>query len=233
MNGSQGPHGAWPPPPGWPPEFPPTGPPTEPPDPRPPEPRPVYPPVPMVYEEAPTLQNLADRLLDQRLVMVTGHLDLARATEAAARVMLLDGSGDDPIQLVLSCRDGDLIAAMALADTVELVGVEVRSLCSGSIGGPALLPFAVASRRLAQPHATFQLNEPTMEIEGRSTDISSETALHADLLADMHRRLAAASGKRVDTVAEDLRRRRFLSAVEAKAYGLVDEILRPGHLRSV
>lgn len=113
---------------GTPPEIPP---PWTPPDK--PLPTPGCPPVPIVFDAPAPPDDLADRLLERRIVMVNGRLDLTRANEAAARLMLLDGCGDDPIQLVLSCPDGDLIAATALADTVELVGVEVRTVASGVV----------------------------------------------------------------------------------------------------
>ena len=185
----------------------------------------------MVYEDRPQVDNLAERLLEQRRVLVSGRLDLAASTEAAARLMLLDGTGDDPIELVLSCPDGDLVAAMALADTVELVGVELRTLAAGSVGGPAVLPFAVGGRRVAQPHATFRLLEPRLEVQGAASDVIAETARHTEAAADLCRRLAAATGQSAATVAADLRGRRVLTAQDAMAYGLVDEIQR--RLRSV
>ncbi|MGH9214116.1 MAG: ATP-dependent Clp protease proteolytic subunit [Acidimicrobiales bacterium] len=208
--------------PPWPPEVPPPGPPGQPGRPRPP----TYPPVPLVYEGRPLGDQLAERLLDQRRVLVGGRLDLATATDAAARLMLLDGTGDEPIDLMLSCPDGDIIAAMALADTVELVGVELRTLCAGSVGGPAVLPFALGSRRLAQPHASFRFTEPRLDVEGRTTRIVEETARHADLVDDLYRRIAAATGQPVGTIADDFRRHRLLTAPEAKAYGLIDEVQR-------
>jgi ATP-dependent Clp protease protease subunit len=193
----------------------------------------VYPPVPVVYEEPAFRDDLADRLLEQRIVMVSGALDLARATDAAARLMLLDGSGDEPIQLVMSCPDGDLVAATALADTVDLVGVELRTVCSGSIAGPAVLPFALGSRRLAQPHATFRLVEPALELQGRASDLAEASVRHTSLLAELHGRVAAATGNTVAAVAEDFRRGRLLTAEQAQAYGLVDDIVRRHGLRTV
>jgi ATP-dependent Clp protease protease subunit len=169
---------------------------------------------------------VTDRLLERRTVLVSGPLDRGRATDAAARLMLLDGLGDDPIELILSCPDGDIDAAFALADTVELVGVELRTVASGSVGGPALLPFALGTHRLAQPHATFRLTEPRIEIDGRASDVATETARHTDLVAELCRRLAATCGQPADTIAADLRHGRTLSAQEALAYGLVDEIQR-------
>ena len=123
---------------GWPPEI-------LPPEPVPPGRPSVYPPIPVVYtNEPPSLgEDLRDRLLERRVVLASGRLDDASATEVAARLMYLDGIGDDPIELRYSCPDGELGAAIALADTVELLGVELRATAAGAVGGPALLPFVV------------------------------------------------------------------------------------------
>ena len=199
-----------------------------PPDPAPPRPT-VYPPIPVVYtNEAPSLgEDLRDRLLERRIVLASGRLDDAMATELAARLMYLDGIGDDPIELRYSCSDGDLGAAIAVADTVELLGVELRATAAGTLGGPALLPFAVATRRLAHPHATFRLVEPEVEIRGRATDIAAEAERHAALATSFHRRLAHATGRPVELVEADFASHRVLSAEEALSYRLIDEICAP------
>jgi ATP-dependent Clp protease, protease subunit len=223
MSSTTDPLGTWPDvPPRRPPEIPPPWWP-EPDGPR----RPVtYPPVPLVYDDAPSGADLTSRLLDRRIVLVGGFLDQPRATDAAARLMLLDGSGDTPVELVMGCPDGELVAALALADTIELAGVEVRARCTGSIGGPPLLPFAVASRRVAQPHAMFLMSEPRVELEGTASDIAERSAHHADMLATLHRRVAAATGQAIEVVAADFSRRRSLTAEQAQAYGLIDEVVQ-------
>jgi ATP-dependent Clp protease protease subunit len=191
------------------------------------------PTAPTVDDRSLLADELADRLLERRMVRVVGRLDLTTANEAAARLLLLDSRGTDPIDLVLSCPDGDLVPAMALADTVEMLGAEVRATCSGQIGGAALVTFAVAARRRAQPHATFRLTEPVHQAEGRATDIARDVAHHAELSEVMCRRLAAATGRTADEVAADLRSNRYLSATEAQDYGLVDEVVRPRPRRRV
>jgi len=187
----------------------------------------------MVYDESPPRDDLADRLLEQRIVMVSGSLDHVRANDAAARLMLLDGSGDDPIQLVVSCPDGDLVAATALADTIELLGVELRAVASGVVGGPVILPFALATRRLAQPHATFRFVEPAIDVQGRASDLAVATARHLHVLAEFHERIAAATAQSVETIADNFRQRRTMTADEATACGLIDEIIRRHGLRAV
>jgi ATP-dependent Clp protease protease subunit len=214
----------------WPPQLPevpnPFGPPSRPLP-------PIYPPVPMVYERSPEHDELADRLLGQRRILIGGYLDRAASMDAAGRLMLLDSSGEAPIELVVSCPDGELFAAMALADTIELVGVEVRAICAGSIGGAAVLPFALATRRLAQQHASFRFGDPQLEVQGRASEIAHQAEGYSELLATMHRRIAGATLQSIDTVAADFQRHRHLSAKDALSYGLVDEILRKSPLRAV
>ena len=177
--------------------------------------------------------QLAERLLEQRRIIVSGPLDSVRGMEVAGRLMLLDSRGDEPIDVVYSCAEGELQAAMALADTIELVGVEVRLTASGSIGGPAILPFAVATRRLVQEHSTFRLAEPSLTVEGRAIEIAESARQQADLVATLWRRLAAATGQADDAIAADFRGRRILTAGEAVAYGLADEVITRRPLRAV
>lgn len=217
----------WPAPPHWPPEIPSPRRPFEP-SPGPPHPT-TYPPVPTVYEIEPSrlAKDLLDRLLERRILLAAGVLDEATANELAARLMFLDGSGDERIELRYSCHDGELGAAIALADTVELLGVELRATATGAVGGPAVLPFAVANRRIAHPYATFVLRGPEREVRGRVTDVLAEAAHHARLVDDMHRRLGEATGRPTASIEADFAARRLLTAQQAHDYGLVDEVAVP------
>ena len=118
-------------------------------------------------------------------------------------------------------------AAIALADTVELLGVEVRATAAGTVCGPALLPFAVATRRLAHPHAAFRLVEPEVEIRGRASDIVAEAERHAALITSFIGGSRRGNGRPVETIEADFAAHRVLSADEALRYRLVDEIRVP------
>jgi ATP-dependent Clp protease protease subunit len=215
-----------PPVPGWPPGFVPPG-----------EPRPTRPGTPLAdplvappYAFTPTAGGLGTdlhgRLLAQRRVLVNGVLDDALATRTAAELMLLDGTGDDAIDLHLSCPDGELGAANALADTIDLVGVPVRATCLGSIGGPALGPFTAADHRTASASAVFHLTNPRVSSTGSSADLESFAEHHRRELDALHRRIAAATGRPVDRVAADFETGTVLDAEEARRYGIVHEVRR-------
>lgn len=212
--------------PQWPPEVPPWRPVPErrPPRPVPERPSPLVPTI-AVTAAAPH-EDVFDRLLERRIVLVSGRLDAEAATSATARLMLLDATGDEPVDLRLSCPDGDLDACIALADTVDLVGVTVRALCTGKVGGPALAPLAAADRRLAHPHCVFLLKDPAVQLQGRADELAASAASYQHQLDGLHTRLAEATGQPVERVEADMQTGRMLSAEDAVSYGLVEEIAR-------
>jgi ATP-dependent Clp protease protease subunit len=203
-----------------------------------PQPRPPWPPtrpVPApdrperpgtgfrVDESAVTLE-LADRLLHRRIVMLSGNLDHALATRATAQLMLLDADSAAPVQLHLGCPDGDLDAALMLADTLDLMRAPVTSTARGTVGGPAIAALAAADRRLAHPHAMLVLREPRGTASGRADELAIAAEQHARRVRDLCERLSAATGREVDAVAADLRQGRVLTAAEAVEYGLLNDV---------
>jgi ATP-dependent Clp protease protease subunit len=185
--------------------------------------------VPVVYMPSATPDELAERLMERRIVRLAGPLDLLAVNDASARLMLLDALNDDPIELVFSCPDGDLTAAMALADTIELLGVEVKATSAGVVGGVALLPFAVCPRRVAQEHATFRLVNPRQNVIGfRASQLADAVDHELRFVAEFHKRLGRATAHSFEEIEADFETGRFLTAAQAVAYGLVDEIVRKG-----
>jgi ATP-dependent Clp protease protease subunit len=210
--------------PPWPPSPP--GPPAPPPRPAPE--RPLFPFLPVQPGHPVPVPDLWAKLLDRRIVMVTGHLDQPAATRAAAEAMLLDADGTDPVQLHISCPDGDLDAAIMLAETLDLLQAPVHAIAGGLLGGPPVAVYASAARRLAHRHAAFQLREPHAHMEGNAEQLAGRIAQHQHQLAYLHRHVADACGQSVETVAADMRAGRLLTAAAAADYGLVHELSGKG-----
>ncbi|HEY3200547.1 MAG TPA: ATP-dependent Clp protease proteolytic subunit [Actinomycetes bacterium] len=215
---------------GWPPEVPPWQPTPEPwPFPQPPGTLPpVEPPRPALpewWEPPARAADLEAQLLDRRILLLSGYLDSAVANRGAAAVMLLDARSAEPVEIRISCYDGELEAASTLAETIDLARSPVRAVGSGTIGGPAVLAYVVAERRAAHLNSTFQLREPRMRAEGSATEIAVQLERQQQLLVRCVARIAEATGQTTQTVETDLRAGRMLSAEEAVAYGLVHELL--------
>ena len=165
------------------------------------------------------------RLFSQRTVLVSGELDTGLATAVAAELMTLDGEGDELITVHLDCSGGSLEAAFTLIDVVELVGAPVHAVAVGRVEGPAVGLLAVADRRLALPHAHVLLREPRSAYAGRSDDLAGWAAQFQRQVDHFVARLARAVRRPEAEVAADLRSGRHLSPEEARAYGLVDEVV--------
>ena len=165
---------------------------------------------------------LAQRLLEQRVIALSGEVDEETANRVVAEFGLLDASGDGPVSLRLSGVSADLGAALTLVDALDLMGAPVHVTCLGILTGPAIALLAVADRRIAGRHATLHLSEPRTAhgIPGR--ELETVAAERARQLRRLQERIAAACARPADEIAADMRAGRLLTAQEAQVYGLVD-----------
>jgi len=164
-------------------------------------------------------------LFDKRVVVLRGPLDSELATRVASKLMTLDATGDEPVQLQLDSPGGPLEAAFSVIDVIDAMGIGVEVVCMGQVGSTAVAVAAVCEKRSTLAHAQFHLADPDIEIVGPSSRFETLLSHHRTSLAHFHERLAAAVGKSVEKVAEDCSRQCWMGAEEAVAYGIVDEVL--------
>ena len=167
---------------------------------------------------------LRAQLFERRIVMLTGPIDRARATEVEAQLIALDGAGDAAITLHLDSADGELEAAFVVMDAIDGLRAPVNVLCRGQIGGPAIGVVAAADHRIATPHARFRLSQPRTRFSGTPDEIAGRSREQQDMLWRFNARVARATGRPAEEIAEDVRRGRYLDAQEALTYGLIEEI---------
>jgi len=172
----------------------------------------------------PTPGWLQEKLFERRIVFVTGRLDDALAGQAAAQIMTLDAAGDAPIDVVLGSADGTLEAAFVLIDALDATHATVRIHCQGQVGGPVIGVVAAGDHRSAAAHTTFRLSLPAAQLTGSPEQIATQSDAHRRLLWRLQARVARATRRAAEDVADDMRRARYLDAREALAYGLIDGI---------
>jgi ATP-dependent Clp protease protease subunit len=165
----------------------------------------------------------------ERVVSLSGHLDDAAVGDAAAALWTLDAMGDEPIHILFSSSGGSTLAALSLIDVFDVIGVEVRAVCVGSLSGPPVAAFAAARHRLIGPNARLVLRDEPISLVGSATELALGAQRHGDIRHQLFERIAESTrGRRsVGDVIMDFERSRSLGAAEAIEFGLADEIAGP------
>jgi ATP-dependent Clp protease protease subunit len=205
--------------------------------PRPPGPGPVVPLVPMPGEpgqdpppsplDGPR-SRVYDDLLKRRTVVLDRPLDDPTATLLVAQLISLDRDSAEPIMLVVNSPGGPLEAAIAVLDTIDLVRGTVGTTCLGRAEGTAAVVVAAGTgRRRVGAGARLRLRFAELELSGPARRLGDELAHHHEVQATLVDRLAAVTSHDRDQVAADVDAGRLLTADEAVAYGLADEVIAP------
>jgi ATP-dependent Clp protease, protease subunit len=202
--------------PGWPVPPRPAGPPAQPPA--------YLPPVPGRgwIDQGDWPGRIYQRLLEQRIVLASGHLDGEAATVLCAQLLTLDAEGDGPVRLEMQGLDAELPATLTVMGVLDVLRVPVTGYVAGQLGGAAIGVLAACTHRLAYPSAVLSLAEPRLNLDGTATEVSAQQEQIAAMLDTLYIRLAEVTGREVDEIRGDARRGRFLSVAEAIGYGLIE-----------
>jgi ATP-dependent Clp protease, protease subunit len=169
-----------------------------------------------------------DRLLRRRIVVLSGQIDAERANDVMARLLYLEHeSADEPVELRINSPGGDLTSGLAIVDTMAEVRCPVATTCAGLAASMASVILAVGQRgqRRATRNASVLIHQPwTGQFQGQAADLERAAEYVLRQRARIDDILAEATGQPVERVHRDTERDTWLSAAEAQAYGLVDEV---------
>lgn len=169
---------------------------------------------------------LAERLFEQRIVMLRGPLGATVASSVAATLLSLDAAGPDPVQLHVASPGGELAAAFAVIDAIDAMAAPVHAVVTAEAGGAVIAVIAAAQRRSAYRHARFRLAEPRAAgVTGTADEVAAAAGQHLRELEEVILRLAQVTGQSRSRVEDDLSAGRMLSAPEARDYGLIDAVV--------
>ncbi len=171
-------------------------------------------------------------LLERRVVFLRGPLDDEAGNRVAAQLLLLARDNTDrAVELYVDSPGGQLAAALALHDVMHAVPVPVSTTCIGTAAGAAALVLAsgASGKRFILPNARVTLRHDAAErLEGRAADVDTRVREIERLQARAQELLSALTGQPSQRIAQDLAHGAWLSAEEARAYGLVDQIVGQG-----
>jgi ATP-dependent Clp protease protease subunit len=173
--------------------------------------------------------DIYSRLYQERVIFLNKELDDEIANQIVAMMLYLDSEepGKD-IQLCINSPGGSVRAGMAIYDTMQCIKSDVVTLCVGSAVsiGSFLLAVGAEGKRFALPHARIMLNQPSKTLtQGRASDIEIEAEEILRLRRQLNEVYAQRTGQPLEKIEQDTKRDFFMSANEAKEYGLIDCIL--------
>ena len=187
--------------------------------------------VPMVVEQSARGERSYDiysRLLKERVVFLVGPVEDHVANVIVAQLLFLESENPDKdINLYINSPGGSVTAGLAIYDTMQFVKPSVSTMCIGQAAsmGALLLAGGAAGKRFCLPHSRVMIHQPLGGFHGQATDID----IHAREILTVRDRLNAIlskhTGQPVDKVAVDTDRDNFMSADDAKSYGLIDGVL--------
>ena len=178
----------------------------------------------MILMPEPGSDEVGAQLLRRRIVMLTGPLDHDTADAAAQKLLLLNEQSHDGITLHISCPDAELDAALTLVATIDMLSADTTAIAAGTVEGAAVAVYAAATHRTSHPHATFVLRDARADLRGDAEQLRTAAEQHRRQVDTLHERIATATGQSKDTVAHDMEQGRLLTAEQALAYGLVQEL---------
>ncbi|MGQ0799545.1 MAG: ATP-dependent Clp endopeptidase proteolytic subunit ClpP [Pseudomarimonas sp.] len=194
--------------------------------------------VPMVVEQTSRGERAYDiysRLLKERVIFLVGPIDDYVANVVVAQLLFLESENPDKdINLYINSPGGVVTAGMAIYDTMQYIKSDVATMCIGQAAsmGALLLASGAKGKRFALPHSRVMIHQPLGGYQGQASDIEIHTREILTLRDRLNHILATHTGQPIDRIAKDTDRDNFMSASEARDYGLVDAVLerRPDDL---
>jgi len=189
--------------------------------------------IPTVIEKSPFGERAYDifsRLLKERIVFLGGPIDDNSANLIIAQLLFLES--EDPkkdITLYIHSPGGSVTSTLAIIDTMNHVKPDVSTVCVGiaASGGAWVLASGEKGKRLALPNAEVMIHQPLGGIEGQATDIAITAEHILKTKKSLVKLMSKATGKTEEQIDKDLDRDFYMSAEEAKKYGIVDDIIKP------
>ncbi len=186
--------------------------------------------IPMVVEQTNRGERSYDiysRLLEDRIIFLTGEINDQSANLVIAQLVYLEGKDSDKdITLYINSPGGSVVAGMAIYDTMNYIRCDVRTVCIGMAASMAaiLLSSGAKGKRFALSNSEVMIHQPLGGFQGQASDIKIHAAHMEKTKKTINRILSENTGMPIETIEKDTDRDNFMSAEEAKKYGLIDEI---------
>ena len=186
--------------------------------------------IPMVVDQNGANERSYDiysRLLEDRIVFLTGEVNDQSANIVIAQLIYLEGKNPDKdIFLYINSPGGSVSAGMAIYDTMQYIKCDVSTICIGLAAsmGAFLLSSGTKGKRFALPNSEIMIHQPLGGAQGQASDIEIQARQIQKIKAKLNKILSDNTGKPLNTIEKDTDRDYYMTAEEAKEYGLIDNI---------
>ena len=187
--------------------------------------------VPMVVEQTNRGERAYDiysRLLKDRIIFLGSAIDDMVANLVIAQLLFLEAEDPDKdISIYINSPGGSISAGMAIYDTIQIIRPDVSTICVGLAASMAafLLTAGTPGKRFALPNAEIMIHQPLGGTQGQATDIEIHARRIIRMKDSLNQILAERTGQKLEKIKADTERDYFMSAMEAKEYGIIDDIL--------
>ena len=187
--------------------------------------------VPMVVETSGRGERAYDiysRLLKERVVFLVGEVNDQTANLVIAQLLFLESENPDKdISLYINSPAGSVSAGLAIYDTMQFIKPDVSTLCMGMAAsmGAFLLAAGAKGKRFSLPNSRVMIHQPLGGARGQASDIEIQAREILYLRERLNKILSDRTGQTIDTIAKDTDRDNFMSADQAKEYGLIDQVI--------
>ncbi|MBS0318784.1 MAG: ATP-dependent Clp endopeptidase proteolytic subunit ClpP [Proteobacteria bacterium] len=187
--------------------------------------------IPMVIEQSGRGERSYDiysRLLKERVIFLVGEVNDQTANLVVAQLLFLESENPDKdISFYINSPGGSVSAGLAIYDTMQFIKPDVSTLCMGMAAsmGSFLLMAGAKGKRFALPNSKIMIHQPSGGTQGQATDIEIHAREIIRTREQLNRIYSERTGQTMDKIAQDMERDRYMSADEAKEYGLLDQVL--------
>jgi len=172
--------------------------------------------------------DIYSRLLKDRIIFLSGEINDAVASTIVAQLLFLEAeAADKDIYLYINSPGGVVTSGLSIFDTMRYIKPDVCTICIGQAAsmGAFLLSSGTAGKRYALSHARIMIHQPLGGAQGQATDIAIQAKEILRMKDELNRILAENTGQDMEKITKDAERDFYMSAAEAKEYGLIDKVL--------
>ena len=187
--------------------------------------------IPYVVEQTSRGERSYDifsRLLSDRIIMLSEEVNDASASVIVAQLLFLEAQDPDKdIQFYINSHGGSVTSGLAIYDTMQYIKPDVSTICIGMAAsmGAFLLSSGAKGKRIALPNSEIMIHQPSGGSQGQATDIQIQAEHILKIKKKLNEILADNTGKSIKEIEKDCERDHFMSAEEAKEYGLIDKVI--------